>query len=101
MSAHVFFKGYGFWKYTEDSESVNFMDGAATYDYEVSGIFQLEKKDELEYKYTGNIKNINRLLPCNHPDDEFKRAIRYLILEWYLNLLWFSFLMLEIFEVNC
>jgi hypothetical protein len=75
LTTYVFFKGYGFWKYTEDSESFNFMDCAATYRYEVSGIFQLEKKDELEYKYTGNIKLIKRLLPCNHPDDEFKRAI--------------------------
>jgi hypothetical protein len=76
LTTYVFFKGYGYWVDSTIESVLSFSYAAVTYTYEASGVFKLPKKEYLEYKYTGNIEKITALLPCNHSDDEFYRAIR-------------------------
>jgi hypothetical protein len=74
---NVFFCGYGQWTYVSDwgnPDSYNF--DLPLNDF-ACGVFKLNEKDEIAYKYTKSLESVTHLLACTtHSDSEFSRRLR-------------------------
>jgi hypothetical protein len=77
----VFFRGAGYWVNVDgDPEDpyfygINLTTQPITQTYQVSGVFSLNKQDEITYKHTKKFKHVNSLLPSTHSDDEFSKIL--------------------------
>jgi prophage regulatory protein len=64
----VYFEGYGVWLVLEDEKA----SYPISERYPANGLFSLTPRDEIRYRYTGSLNDIDTLRPSDRPDSEFK-----------------------------
>ncbi len=67
----IYFEGYGVWLAWDDSEA----NYPLTERYYAKGVFSLIQRDDIKFRHTESLSDVDTLQPSNHPDDEFQLLV--------------------------